>query len=138
MDAAVPEPPKIDVEKIKLQLADAAKLFKKRKAAAAIALTEKVLAVDRENAQAKKLLGDHYYKQCKRQLNQMKYKLAAENAKKAVSYQPQNADAWMRLGFSLVSLKRKGEAKFALKRYLELCPKCTWARFARKELVRLK
>ena len=43
----------------------------------------------------------------------------------------------MRLGFSLVSLKRKSEAKFALERYLVLCPKCTWARFARKELARL-
>jgi len=120
------------------KVAEAKKLFRKRKAAKAVALLESVLALDRAHAGAKKLLGEHSADQCKSSFDRMKYQAAADFGRKAVSYQPQNAEAWVRIGWSLVELKQKTEAKFALRRAIELCPKCQWARFAQQKLDGLK
>jgi Flp pilus assembly protein TadD len=137
VDAAPPRP-KIDPAALARDVAEAKKLLKKRKAAKAIALLEQVLAKDPNHADARKLLGKHYAKQCLRSFDRSKFKITAELGRKAVTYQPKNAEVWVRIGWSLEKLKRKNEAKFALQRALELCPRCQWARFARQKLNKLK
>ena len=97
-----------------------------------------MLAKDPDHADAKKVLGGYYVKQCLRNFDRSRFKVTAELGKKAVSYAPKNAEVWVRIGWSLEALKRKNEARFALQRALELCPKCQWARFARQKLTKLK
>jgi len=134
---AQPQRPRVDPEALNKKVAEAKGLLKK-KAAAAVALLEAVLAKDRDHAGAKALLGKYYTAQCRRSFDRMKYQAAADNGRKAVSYQPKNSEAWVRIGWSLVELKQNTEAKFALTRALEICPKCSWARFAKQKLTALK
>ncbi len=115
-----------------------AKGLLKKKPKAALALLESVLAEDRNHAGVKKLLGSYFTTQCRRSFDRMKYQAAADNGRKAVSYLPRNAEAWVRIGWSLAELKQNTEAKFALTRALEICPKCPWARVAKKKLKALK
>ena len=136
VDAAAPRPT-VDPEALDKKVAEAATLLKK-KSKAAVALLEEVLTLDREHAGAKKLLGDHYSAQCKRSFDRMKYQASADYGRKAVSYQPKDAESWVRIGWSLVELKQKTEARFALQRAIALCPTCQWARFAKKKLDGLK
>ena len=135
---AAPAKPTVDPEALNKKVAEALKLLKKKKAKVAIAMLEAVLAQDRAHAGAKKVLGAYNAKQCKRSFDRMKYVASADYGRKAVSYQPKDAESWVRIGWSLVELKQTTEAKFALKRALELCPKCQWARFAQKKLNGLK
>jgi DNA-binding response OmpR family regulator len=137
VDAASPKP-RVDPEALNKKVAEASKLLHKRKAKEAIALLEGVLSQDRDHAGAKKLLGDHYFAQCKHSFDRMKYNETADYGRRTVSYQPKNAEAWVRIGWSLLKLNQSTEAKFALKRALELCPGCQWAGFARKKLTGLK
>lgn len=129
--------PGVAPEALNKKVAEAKKLLNKQPKAA-ISLLEAVLAQDRDHAGAKKLLGDHYTTQCRHSFDRMKYQATADFGRKAVSYQPKNAEAWVRIGWSLVELKQKTEAKFALTRALKICPKCPWARFAQKKLDALK
>jgi CheY-like chemotaxis protein len=134
---AQPPQPRVDPAELDKKVARAKGLLKKQRKAA-IALLESVLVEDRDHAGAKKLLGTHYTAECRRSFDRMKYQAAADNGRKAVSYQPKNAEAWVRIGWSLVELRQKTEAKFALARALEICPKCSWAGFAQKKLKALK
>ena len=107
------------------------------KTAEAIALLKKVLAVDANHAAAKKTLGTHYFKRSRKALDRGKYKAAVDNGRIAVRYVPELADAWMALGFALEQLKQKDEARTALQKYLQLCPKCRWSNFVKQSLARL-
>jgi hypothetical protein len=137
VDAAPPKP-KVDPEELNRKVAEAQKLLKKRKAKEAIALLEGVLARDRGHAGATKALSEHYASECLRAFDYMKFQASADFGRKAVSYRPKDAEVWVRIGWSLVELKQKTEARFALRRALELCPKCQWASFAQKKLDKLK
>ena len=84
--------------------------------------------------EARTLLGRHYHRSARRALDRARYKQAAEQGREAVRYAPDNAKAWMALGFSLIQLKQTAEARRALERYLKLCPDCRWSGYVKKTL----
>jgi CheY-like chemotaxis protein len=136
-DAAM-SPQAMDPTEVNKQVEQAVSLLRKRKEAEGVALLEKVLAIDPKNEAARKALGGHYHRKAQAALERENFKEAVDTGKRAVLHVPDNADAWMALGFSLHALKRSAEAKPALERYLELCPRCQWTGWVKQTLGSIK
>jgi tetratricopeptide (TPR) repeat protein len=137
-DAAAPARPAVDPAVLAEQLKQARRLMKQRKAKEAETLLRALLERDPDHAEARTLLGQLHFRAARKALDRAQYPKATERGRKAVRYDPDNAEAWMALGFALIQIKKKGEARAALKRYLVLCPDCRWTGYVKKTLAGLK
>jgi tetratricopeptide (TPR) repeat protein len=144
-DAGPSPRPVVDPAELARRLKQGRKLLERRKAEQAVTLLRAV--VEQAGAgpetkqirdEARTLLGRHYHRSARQALDRARYKQAAQQGREAVRYAPDNAKAWMALGFSLIQLKQTAGARRALERYLKLCPDCRWSGYVKKTLAGLQ
>jgi tetratricopeptide (TPR) repeat protein len=133
-DGVAAQPPgAADVEALVQQVSELIKKGKYKKAVSAI---EKAPQQVRGLSQIKKLMADAYAKLSKEALDQSALKRVYTYGKKALALDPQRKDVWFYCGYSLKERGKSAQAKPYLKKYLQLCPKCQYSKWAKRYLER--
>jgi tetratricopeptide (TPR) repeat protein len=106
----------------------------------AVKLLEEVISANPQHEKAKQKLAEYYEKKAWRNLNNGRLPQAAQQARKAVTYNPQTRLAWFCLGFAQKQQNKKAAARRALQQYLTLCKtgKCRMEAYAKRYLKALK
>lgn len=117
-------------------LAQAKQLFEKRERQKAIDLLEAHLSQNPTASEVKAELAGFHKKVADVSMERSALKKVVKHGKRALELNPTFKELWFKCGYALRELGSKDESRRFLSKYLEVCPNCSNARWARQYLGR--